>query len=120
MDRVQKIQYQGKEILYINYKDLIGDDQMIATLNEAERLILLDNKPHLQLVNFINAFATPGYMAAAKKFGKRTKSLTSKSAIVGITGVKALLLKSYNFVSGDKLKAFETLEQAKEYLVKNN
>jgi hypothetical protein len=118
MDRVQKIQYKDKEILYIDYHDLVGDDKMIATLNAAEHVILSDNEPHLQLVNFTNAFATPGYMAAAKKFGNKTQHLTSKSAIIGITGVKALLLKSYNFVSGEKLKAFGTLEQAKEYLVK--
>ncbi|CAA6807840.1 MAG: Unknown protein [uncultured Aureispira sp.] len=117
MNRVYKIQYKGKEILYINYKGLT-ENQMIDTLNKAEQIILNDNKPHLQLSNIVDAFATPGYMAAAKKFGKNTEHLTSKSAIVGITGVKALLLRSYNFVSGDKLKAFNTEEEAKEYLVK--
>jgi len=94
MDRVQKIKYQGKDILYVNYQGIIREDKMIAVLNEAERVILLDNKPHLQLSNITNAFATSGFMAAAKKFGERTQSLTSKSAIVGITGVKALLLRS--------------------------
>lgn len=117
MNRVQKIQYKGKEILYINYQGIVGEDKMIETLHEAEDVILSDNKPHLQLSNISDAFATPGYMIAAKKFGKKTQSLTTKSAIIGITGVKALLLKSYNLVSGDKLKAFNTLEEAKEYLV---
>lgn len=118
MDRVQKIQYKGKEILYINYDDIAGDDKMLEVLNEAERIILTDNTPHLQLVNFNNTFATTGYMAAAKEFGKKTKHLTSKSAIVGITGVKVILLKSYNLVSGEKLKPFKTIEEAKDYLVK--
>jgi hypothetical protein len=117
MDRIQKIQYQGKEILYANYQGIIGEDKMIAVLNEAERVILADNKPHLQLVNISDAFATPGFMTAAKKFGKTTQSLTTKSAIVGITGVKVLLLKSYNFVSGEKLIPFKTEEEAKKYLV---
>jgi hypothetical protein len=116
MDRIQKIKYKGKEIIYVNYGGL-REPAMIETLNQVEQIILSDNKPHLQLINISDAFATPGYMAAAKIFGKKTQSLTSKSAIVGITGVKALLLRSYNLVSGGKLKAFGTEEEAKEYLV---
>jgi hypothetical protein len=117
MDRVQKIQYKGKEILYVNYGGL-REKEMIETLNHAEDIIISDNKPHLQLINITDAFATTGYMTAVKAFGKRTQDLTDKSAIVGITGVKVLLLKSYNLVSGGKLKAFKTEEEAKEYLVK--
>jgi hypothetical protein len=117
MNRVQKIQYQGKEIIYINYGGL-SEDKMIEVLNHAERVILSENKPHLQLTNITDAFATPGFMAAAKVFGKKTQSLTNKSAIVGISGVKALLLRSYNLVTGEKLKDFLTEEEAKEYLVK--
>lgn len=118
MDRVQKVQHMGKEILHIDYSGIVGEDKMIDTLNAAERVILSDNKPHLQLVDISNAFATPGFMAAAKKFGDRTQHLTTKSAIIGITGVKVLLLKSYNLVSGEKLMPFKTLEEAKDYLAK--
>lgn len=115
-NRVQKIQYKGKEIIYVNYGDLT-EDQMIEVLNLVERIILSDNKLHLQLINISDAFATPGFMAAAKSFRQRTHHLTDRSAIVGITGVKALLLRSYNAVSGKKLKNFDTEEKAKEYLV---
>lgn len=114
---MQKIQYKGKEILYIDYQNL-KESEMIEALNEAERIILEDNKLHLQLTNILDAFATPGFMAAAKKFGKKTNPLTDRSAIIGITGVKVLLLRSYNFVSGEKLKDFKTIEEAKDYLVK--
>lgn len=117
MKRIQKIQYKGKEIIYVNYAGL-REKEMIEVLGQVEALILSDNKPHLQLVNITDAFATPGYMAAVKKFGQKTQSLTAKAAIVGITGVKALLLRSYNFISGSKLIAFNTEEEAKEYLVK--
>ena len=114
--KVQKIKYKGKEIVYVHYVNL-KEAQMIETLNQVEDIILSDNKPHLQLVNISDAFATPRFMAAAKTFGKKTHHLTEKSAIVGISGVKALLLRSYNAVSGKKLKAFETEEEAKEYLI---
>lgn len=115
-NKVQKIQYKGKEIIYVHYGDL-KEVQMIETLNQVEDIIVSDNKLHLQLINISDAFATPGFMAAAKSFGKRTHHLTERSAIVGISGVKALLLRSYNSVSGKKLKAFDTEEEAKEYLV---
>ena len=116
MARIQKIQYKGKEILYVNYSGL-REKEMIQLLNKVEGIILADNRPHLQLVNITDSFATSGYMAAVKEFGANTQHLTHKAAIIGISGVKGLLLKSYNFVSGSKLIAFSTEKEAKEYLV---
>ena len=116
MERIQRLQHKGKEILYIDYGGL-KEPEMIILIKEVENVILSDNKPHLQLVNMTNAFATSGYMIAAKEFGKNTQHLTHKSAILGVTGVKALLLKSYNLVSGVNLRAFKTIEEAKDYLV---
>lgn len=116
MSRVQKIQYKGKEIIYVNHSRSTIDE-MLDTTKQTEELMLTENKRHLLLINISDAFATTKFMVAAKNFGKNTQHLTDKSAIVGISGVKALLLRSYNSVAGAKLKAFETEEEAKEYLV---
>ena len=112
---VSKIIHQGKEILYINHQNC-REEEMIANLKEAERIILTDNKPHIQLINGTESFATPGFMKEANEFGKRTKELTTKGAYVGLSGAKRILFQAYNALAGSKLKAFETMEDAKEYL----
>lgn len=57
---------------------------------------------------------------------KRTKEINenyghkiSKRAVLGITGIKKILLAGYNKVSGKGVKAipFDTKEEALEYLV---
>ena len=71
MNRVQKIQYKGKEIIYVNHGSL-NVDEMIEAINEAEQLILSENKIYLLLINLSDAFATTKFMIAAKRFGKNT------------------------------------------------
>lgn len=116
---VSKIMYKGKEILYINHENC-KEDAMIKNLEEAEKIIFDDNKPHLQLINGINSYATPGFMKVANEFGKKTKDLTTKAAYIGLSGAKRILFMAYSRIVGSKIKAFETLEEAKEYLVKND
>ena len=41
----------------------------------------------------------------------------TKIAVVGITGIKKIFLNVYNQFIGGKTKAFETEEEAKEWLV---
>ena len=116
MAGVSKIYYSGKEILYIDYRDQ-REDKMIQIILEAKEIILNDNKEHLQLSNFNKSFATSNFMKVANEFGKETKHLTKKGAILGITGAKKVLLKGYNALTGGILKPFDEEEEAKKYLV---
>jgi hypothetical protein len=42
---------------------------------------------------------------------------TKKGALIGVMGIKKLLLKGYNIFTGGSLKAFNNEESALEYLV---
>jgi len=58
-------------------------------------------------------------MDKVKEAGKKTKHLTIKSGVVGITGAKKLLLTAYSAFTGINIKAFDDEESAKEWLVKD-
>ncbi|MBN2487121.1 MAG: hypothetical protein JXB34_14195 [Bacteroidales bacterium] len=120
MANVEKIIHKGKEILYINYQECRGEAEMISVLQEAQKIIIADNKEYLQLTDMRNTFATPGYMKAAKQVAKDTPKLAKKRAIVGIDSpARIILLKAYNFVLGTEnaIKPFKSIDEAKDWLV---
>lgn len=119
MPGFSKINHKGKEILFIDYQGTNSDEEMIKILLEAQQTIIKENKPYLQLVSLINAYATPTYMKKAKEVAKDTPKLALKRAVVGIDSPgRKILLRGYNLLLGKNgLKPFDSLEEAKDWLV---
>ena len=120
MPGVEKIIHKGKEILYINYQGCKSEEEMIQVITRAVEIIIEENKPYLQLTDLTNAYATRGYMKEAKRIAKNAPKIAIKRAIVGIDSpARTILLKAYNLAIGSQnvIKPFNTLEEAKDYLV---
>jgi hypothetical protein len=119
MPGISKINHNGKEILFVDYKGVKDEDEMIHVLHDAQNLIVKEGKEYLQLVDITDAYATPKYMAEAKKVAKETPQVAKKRAIVGIHSAgRRILLEAYNLVisKGSGLKPFKNLEEAKDWL----
>jgi hypothetical protein len=112
------ITYKGKEISYLDYRGMKLED-ILKTIEETTKISLQENKRRLQLSNLTGVYAVPEFMDKVKEAGKKTKHLTIKSAVVGVTGAKKLLLGAYNAFTGANLKTFDDEESAKEWLVKD-
>ncbi len=112
------ITHKGREILYFDQRGLSGKellenikncDQFIKNYNGAEALTL---------ANFMDTYADEEVMNYLKseeslEINKKVK----KAAVVGITGIKKILLNAYNTFTGGKYKAFDSEEDAEEYLI---
>ena len=115
---VSYIQYKGKTILYVDFRNMTGD-QGIATLDDEAKAMESWTQTGLILNDFRNAKASAEFMAHAKKLGKEVfVTKVKKSAAIGITGVQGILLQAYNAFSKDKLVPFASEEEAKEWLIK--
>jgi len=112
------ITYKGKEISYLDYRGM-KLEEILATIDKVSKNALLENKQRLQLSNLTGVFAVPEFMDKVKEAGKKTRHLTTRSAVVGVTGTKKLLLNVYNTFTGANMKAFDDEESAKEWLVKD-
>ena len=112
------ITFKGKEISYLDYRGM-KLEEIIKTMDEATKSSLQENKRRLQLSNLTGVFAVPEFMDKVKEAGKKTRHLTIKSAVIGITGAKKLLLTAYSTFTGINIKAFDDEESAKEWLVKD-
>lgn len=110
------INYRGKEILYVDYSGMTKDE-ILRTMDEATEYALELNKPLLRLSNMTGIFAVKEVVEKAKISGKTTNHLTIKRAAVGITGAKKILFNAFNRFSGNDTRAFDTVDDAKDWLV---
>jgi len=116
MPQIQKIKFEGEEIIYVDYRGLSEDEmlQMAASLRQ-----YLESSPdfHLRLVNISDTPATRRFTSYIRQLGKDFKDVPVKAAIVGITGAKKVLLSGYNRLLGGSMRPFDDEETAKKYLI---
>lgn len=110
------ITHKGKEILYVDYQDMTKEE-ILQVMDDATDYALELNRPMLRLSNMTGVFAVKEVVEKAKESGKTTNHLTIKRAAVGITGAKKVLFNAFNRFSGNNTRAFDTVEDAKDWLV---
>ena len=116
MPAINKINYKGKEIIYIDYRGLT-EDEMIDLAQSLRDYLKTEPGHHLRLVNISDTPATRKFTSYIRQLGKDTKHIPVKAAIVGITGAKKVLLSGYNRLLGGAMRPFDSEEDAKEYLI---
>ncbi|MBN1926108.1 MAG: hypothetical protein JW798_09750 [Prolixibacteraceae bacterium] len=113
------IHYKGKKILYVDYTKCTTVKDTIDIINAVRDEYLRTTENYLSLNNFTNVTVNNEYMEVVKKYGKEIfDARTTRNAAIGITGIKKVLLGAYNLIVKNKLIAFDTKEEALEYLVK--
>ncbi len=110
------IKHKGQEILYVDYTGM-KKEEILQTMDDATEFALNENRPLLRLSNMTGVFAVKEVVKKAQESGRVTNHLTIKRAAVGITGAKKILLNAYNRVSGNNTMIFDTVEEAKDWLV---
>ncbi len=110
--------YKGKEILYEDYSNLTGKEiaKRVPIFSHLE--LQMEKKDMLLIIDLSNSFANDGAVKAFTEAGKQTEDLFSKTAVLGITGVKKILLNVVNKLTNVNAKPFSKIEDAKEYLIK--
>lgn len=117
---ISEIQYKSKSIIIVDYSSCKRKEQMLALLAESTDYFKNNKETHLRiLMDFTNAYGSKEFMDRAKSDRLEVfKTKTATSAVIGISGIKQILLKGYNVVSpGKGMTPFKTKEQALEYLI---
>lgn len=118
-ERIKFLKHNGKEILLLNFAECKADE-VLYTIEEAKKIIR--TRPEnslLTLSDVTNARFNEDVSARMKEFTTHNKPYIKASAVVGITGVKKIIFEAVMLFSKRKLHSFETLEQAKDWLVTN-
>lgn len=117
------IEYKGKIIYYNDWRNLKNDEQFRPKIEEGDentrQLISDGEKNILTLTDITGSFAYDDTIILLKEAAKLARPITKQSATVGLSIAKKILLNGLNMVARTDLKAFDTIDEAKEWLVKD-
>jgi hypothetical protein len=124
MDRVKWIEHKGKKILYIDYSNL----QSSVPAQKAEALELMKqvrkvfeglNEKTLFMSDVTDAVPDKDTLNGLKELAgfANGKQIVARECVVGMSSMQKVLMNVINFVSKAKLTMFDSIEEAKEWLV---
>jgi hypothetical protein len=116
-DRVYWIEHKGKKILFADYKDIDLEE-----IEDVLKKLQIEYEPHpqksvLDMTDVTNANYDRKTWKTFNEYGKLAEPYIKASAVVGITKPQKIMLKAYQVVTRQKVKAFDSFEEAKNWLV---
>ncbi len=118
MSRLEWIDYKGKKILYSDCSNLKTEEANRKQLEIQMDTIAKSKEPVLLLVNVEGSVMTPANTEYTKKRLQELGKKVKKSALVGVTGFKPVIVEGIGRAAGDLNQAmFATLDEAKDWLI---
>jgi hypothetical protein len=115
------IDYKGKEIYFVDYTHIKSSEEFLKVIkgtNAFREKVKAEGKRNiLMLVDVTGSYVYGEALEAIKMSGRISKELTKKEAIIGISGAKKILLRIAQLFTGMQLRPFDTLDEAKEWLI---
>jgi hypothetical protein len=116
-NKIYFLEHNGKKILYHDLRACTADE-CVKILEEAKLFITslpVDNSL-LGLNDVRDAKINTAVIQAAKEYAKIAKPYSYKSAIVGVDGLKNIMLQGIIQFSNLNIAQFDTIEKAKDWL----
>lgn len=116
---VKVINYKNKQIIYQNFSNC-SCEQCHKIMEEGRKIFkALPGKIGLGLLNVNNTKYDTSVVEDMKKYSVDNKPYSKKCAIVGLDGLKKIILQTIIAFSGRNFALFDDIEEAKEYLIKD-
>ena len=96
-ERQKWIAYKEKEILYEDYTNLNGEEIAIRVPIFSHLEFQMGKKDMLLIIDLSNSYASKTAVKAFTEAGKMTGHLFAKTAVLGITGIKKVLLNKTRY-----------------------
>ena len=117
MERIQFVEHRGTRLLHLNLAGAKAAD-VIQLVKDATPVIAAHPERSVRTLTDVtdlsfNSEAT----VALKQFTMHNKPYVIAGAVVGVTGLKQIIYNSIVKLTGRKIMAFDTIDQAKNWLV---
>ena len=113
---IEWIYHKDRKILYISYINLSAP-QMLDQIREAAKIIAATrSQDNLTLTDITGCNIDNKFIDLAKEQSKTSLLLTKKAAIIGIYGIRKMVLDMINSVSPKQRKPFATKQEAMDWL----
>ena len=116
---VQWVERNGQQILYFDHRDS-KPDQIIANIEAGKQMVATITGGLRMIANFEGAVIDKTVMQHLKEGGVEVyEPITEKQAVVGIKGVRYVLLQAYNLATGaaQHQRLFDTEEEALAWVI---
>ena len=114
---VKKIVQKGQTILVADYRGLNKAEQQIQNLDELAKILKSSPSSLPIFSNFDGVPVGTEFMNKVKPWGKELQPKIKRQALLGVTGLKNILLQGYILFTGEKeIKTFDTEAEALAYL----
>lgn len=125
MERVVWQKHKNKEILLGDYSNIKSQEEYVKIIRQAaaksikEIKTRYENPDHavLMLIDIRDSIIGTETLSIFKENAKKIKPYIKKVAVLGVNGVRKILLESIVWFSGLKAKPFDSPEEAKDWLV---
>lgn len=107
--------HKGQEIVILDFGDST-EEEAIDLINQFADKVAQDKKEIKTLVRLGKIVLSNKFLAAAKQVAPKYEQYETRCAILGITGIKNILLKGYNAVRKKPLTPFNDEIAALDYL----
>jgi len=119
MARVELIKHNGKELLFLDFSNCKPGDVFLI-IDEAKKTIrTLPENSVLTLTDVTNMRFDDRVTQQMKEFTIHNKPYVRAAAVVGVEGVKKIILNAVMLFSKRKFHTFDSIESAKNWLVAN-
>ncbi|MCJ7771920.1 MAG: hypothetical protein MUP22_02180 [Desulfobacterales bacterium] len=116
-NRISWIDYKGKKILFTDYSNATPDE-MITTVKESVSVSATQEKKSLlQIVDVTDVKYDRNSWQIMRQGAKDAEPYSKASAVLGVDAAKKFFLTVAKMVSKRNIKAFDSVEEAKDWLV---
>jgi 1-deoxy-D-xylulose 5-phosphate reductoisomerase len=118
MGRTRFVDHRGKKVLVLDYSGIREPAEALAAIEESKREVV--RHPHKSLrvlTDSTGSHYDTAVVQALKELAAHDEPYVIASAVVGVVGLKKVVLTAVNLFSKRKITMFDSREQALDWLV---
>ena len=111
-------EHAGNRILVADYRGIVSPEEMVEVLHEYTDILRESSERIDCLELYEGSFGTAEFVSEGNRLGKEVHvHKIGLNALVGVTGIKKVLLRTYLKFSGQKnVRTFDTKDEAVQWL----
>lgn len=125
VDNVSVIEYKGKKIIILNGESVKNKEQSIKDFHDYDRVLFsFKEKEASSIVILKDTFVDKEVVQLWQHASQKQFNQIQRSALVGVNGLMKVIIIAYKAYArmftkniDDKLKAFDSIEEAKDWLI---
>lgn len=117
MERTHFIEHRGVRILLLDFSHVMNEELALATIAQA-RSVVAEQAPNslLTLTNVEGSHFDSRVVSALRELVEHNRPFVRAGAVVGLSGLMKVVFSTLVHLTGRNIRAFDELEEAKDYL----